>query len=151
VTAWTGGNGLWKIGMEEMFNRLIRMYSYVGDTVFDPFLGNGIMLKVAKELGRVGIGYEKDIKNKPAIMKNLGLIPEKAAAKSSNLMAAYVKQTMPPEPTEVKSSEPEAEFYMRRAQSESDKIGNLVEALCEEEGCATNGSTPELEYEEVEV
>jgi ParB family chromosome partitioning protein len=151
VTAWTGGNGLWKIGMEEMFNRLIRMYSYVGDTVLDSFLGNGIMLKVAKELGRVGIGYEKDIKNKPAIMKNLGLIPEETAVKSSKLMSDYVKQTMPPEATEVKSSEPEAEFFIRRAQSESDKIENLIEAICEEEGCANNGSASELEYEEVEV
>jgi hypothetical protein len=152
VTAWTRGKGLWDIGIEEIFNRVIRIYSYVGDTVLDPFLGNGIMLKVAKELGRVGIGYEKDIKNKPAIMKNLGLIPEKAAAKSSNLMAAYVKETMPPEATAVISSEPEAEIYGPMTQYESNnKIEKLIDALCEEEGCANNGSTPEHEYEEVEV
>ncbi|RPH50195.1 MAG: ParB/RepB/Spo0J family partition protein [Desulfobacteraceae bacterium] len=107
--AWIGGNGLWKIGIEEMINRLIRMYSHVGDTVLDPFLGDGIMLKVAKELGRVGIGYEENIKNKPAIMETLGLIPEVTAVKSSKLMSDYVKQTMPSEENAVKSSESDAE------------------------------------------
>lgn len=38
--------------------RLIRMYSFVGDTVIDPFLGSGTTTKVAASLGRNSIGYE---------------------------------------------------------------------------------------------
>jgi len=38
--------------------RLIKAYSYVGETVLDPFLGSGTVLKVAMELERNGIGYE---------------------------------------------------------------------------------------------
>jgi DNA modification methylase len=41
---------------DELVRRLVRMYSYVGDTVLDPFLGSGTTVKVARELGREGIG-----------------------------------------------------------------------------------------------
>jgi len=43
---------------EELPYRLIRMYSLVGDTVLDPFLGSGTTTKVAAGLGRNSIGYE---------------------------------------------------------------------------------------------
>ena len=43
---------------EELPYRIIRMFSYIGDTVLDPFLGSGTTLKVAKSLFRHGIGYE---------------------------------------------------------------------------------------------
>lgn len=43
---------------EELPYRLIRMFSFVGDTVLDPFVGSGTTLKVAKSLFRKGIGYE---------------------------------------------------------------------------------------------
>ena len=38
--------------------RLIRMHSFVGDTVLDPFLGSGTTSKVAAQLGRHSIGFE---------------------------------------------------------------------------------------------
>lgn len=43
---------------EEIVRRCVRLYSYVGDTVLDPFTGSGTTLKVAKELDRNYIGYE---------------------------------------------------------------------------------------------
>jgi len=43
---------------EELPYRIIRMFSNIGDTVLDPFLGSGTTLKVAKSLFRNGIGYE---------------------------------------------------------------------------------------------
>lgn len=38
--------------------RLIKLFSFVGDTVLDPFAGSGTTLKIAKELKRHYIGYE---------------------------------------------------------------------------------------------
>ncbi|MHA2187770.1 MAG: DNA-methyltransferase, partial [Candidatus Thorarchaeota archaeon] len=43
---------------EELPRRCIKLYSFVGDTVLDPFAGSGTTLKVARELGRNSIGYE---------------------------------------------------------------------------------------------
>jgi len=42
----------------ELPYRLIKAYSFVGETVLDPFLGSGTTLVVARDLKRNGIGYE---------------------------------------------------------------------------------------------
>ena len=42
----------------ELPYRLIRAYSFVGETVLDPFLGSGTTLLAARDLGRNGVGYE---------------------------------------------------------------------------------------------
>ncbi len=43
---------------EEIVRRCVRMFTFVGDTVLDPFAGSGTTLKVAKELERNFVGYE---------------------------------------------------------------------------------------------
>lgn len=40
--------------------RLIRMFSFVGDTVYDPFLGTGTTAVAAEAWGRNSIGCEID-------------------------------------------------------------------------------------------
>ncbi|HMT62714.1 MAG TPA: site-specific DNA-methyltransferase, partial [Microthrixaceae bacterium] len=40
--------------------RLVRMFSFVGDTVFDPFLGTGTTSAAAAGWGRNSIGCEVD-------------------------------------------------------------------------------------------
>ena len=52
---------------EELPYRLIRMFSYIGDNVLDPFLGSGTTLKTAKSLFRKGIGYEINNDSEPII------------------------------------------------------------------------------------
>lgn len=42
----------------ELPSRLIRAFSFRGETVLDPFLGGGTTLLAAARLGRHGIGYE---------------------------------------------------------------------------------------------
>src|SRR5438309_6955287 len=44
---------------EEIPRRLIRMFSILGDVILDPFLGSGTTLKVAMDLDRRFVGYEK--------------------------------------------------------------------------------------------
>lgn len=43
---------------EEVAHRLIRMFSFAGDTVLDPFMGTGTTLLAAAKCGRNGIGVE---------------------------------------------------------------------------------------------
>jgi len=57
---------------EEIPRRLIKLFTMVGEIVFDPFAGSGTTLKVARELGRKGVGYEIDLELKPVIRKKLG-------------------------------------------------------------------------------
>ena len=57
---------------EELPRRCIRLYSFVGDTVLDPFAGSGTTLKVARELGRNSIGYEINPTYESVIREKLG-------------------------------------------------------------------------------
>ncbi|MCL4538366.1 MAG: site-specific DNA-methyltransferase [Bacteroidetes bacterium] len=43
---------------EELASRLIQLFSFVGETVLDPFLGSGTTSKAAASLKRNSIGYE---------------------------------------------------------------------------------------------
>ncbi|MFQ6010874.1 MAG: DNA-methyltransferase [Nitrososphaerales archaeon] len=56
---------------EEIPVRLIRLFSFKGETVLDPFLGSGTTSKVARDLGRSTIGYEIDPELKPIILRKL--------------------------------------------------------------------------------
>jgi len=69
--AWT--NGVWTFNGEskkrighpapfprELPKRCIQLFSYEGDTVFDPFMGSGTTLIEAEENGRIGFGVDID-------------------------------------------------------------------------------------------
>jgi site-specific DNA-methyltransferase (adenine-specific) len=57
---------------DELPYRIIKLFSYKGETVLDPFLGSGTTMKVARQLGRNSIGIEiiKDLE--PIIREKLG-------------------------------------------------------------------------------
>jgi len=56
---------------EELPRRLIKMFSFVGDTVLDPFLGSGTTSLTAKILNRNSIGYEINEDFLPIIKEKL--------------------------------------------------------------------------------
>lgn len=58
---------------EELPRRLIRMFSFIGDTVLDPFVGSGTTLLVAKNLNRNSIGYEINEDFLPLMKEKLGI------------------------------------------------------------------------------
>jgi len=59
---------------EELPRRLIRMFSFPGETILDPFLGSGTTVKAALELERNGIGYEIQPAFLPLIREKMGLL-----------------------------------------------------------------------------
>lgn len=64
---------------EELPRRLIKMFSFIGENVLDPFLGSGTTTKVARELGRNSIGYEIN-------KKFLSIIEEKVGKNKKSLL-----------------------------------------------------------------
>lgn len=56
---------------EELPKRLIKMFSFAGETVFDPFAGSGTTSFAAKNLGRNSIGYEINKEFAPIIYEKL--------------------------------------------------------------------------------
>ncbi len=58
---------------EELPKRLIKMYTFIGDTILDPFLGSGTTVKEALNLRRNAIGYEINEKFLEIIKEKLGL------------------------------------------------------------------------------
>jgi len=55
----------------ELPKRIIKMFSFYGETVLDPFLGSGTTLQACKLLGRSGIGIEIDKSYVPIIKKKV--------------------------------------------------------------------------------
>ena len=58
---------------EEVPRRLIKMFSFVNDTVLDPFLGSGTTSLAAKKLKRSSIGYEINPEFLPLIKDKLSI------------------------------------------------------------------------------
>jgi site-specific DNA-methyltransferase (adenine-specific) len=59
---------------EELPKRLIKMFSFVGETVLDPFLGSGTTSLAARNLDRNSVGYEINQEFLPVIREKIGVI-----------------------------------------------------------------------------
>lgn len=57
---------------EELPKRLIRMFSFPGETVLDPFMGSGTTAYVARNLERNSVGYEINPNFIPLIKERIG-------------------------------------------------------------------------------
>jgi len=77
---------------EEIPYRLIRMFSIIGDTVLDPFLGTGTTMKVAINLNRNSIGYEINEYLLPIIKEKVGITQKHL---TSNYSIEIIKRRTP--------------------------------------------------------
>jgi site-specific DNA-methyltransferase (adenine-specific) len=61
---------------EELPRRLVKMFSFPGETILDPFLGSGTTMLAAARLGRNSVGYEINPGFLPLIRERLGIETE---------------------------------------------------------------------------
>jgi DNA modification methylase len=109
--------GTRQIGHEAMFPdelpiRLIKMFTFVGDTVLDPFLGSGTTVKAAMELNRNSIGYEINETFLATIKEKIGL-EENLLSFSNEIQILKRKDKIEVEKTDyvprIKDAEPKIE------------------------------------------
>lgn len=62
---------------EELAKRCIKLFSYIGDVVLDPFSGSGTTCAVAKKFGRQYIGIDLSAEYTKLAQKRLDNIPQK--------------------------------------------------------------------------
>jgi modification methylase len=70
---------------EELPRRLIKMFSFIGDIVLDPFIGSGTTMTAARNLNRDCIGYEINRKYIEGIKETLGREVELFTAENNNI------------------------------------------------------------------
>src|SRR5258708_21228366 len=75
----------------ELAERLVRMFGFVGDTVFDPFMGTGTTNVAAAKWGRNSIGTEVD----PEYFKQAR---RRMSQQSADLFRVASLTSHPPEP-----------------------------------------------------
>jgi site-specific DNA-methyltransferase (adenine-specific) len=76
---------------EELPARLIKMFSFSGETVLDPFLGSGTTALAARNLGRSSVGYEINSDFIPTIKDKLNVGQSDRAATEYVLLNDSVK------------------------------------------------------------
>lgn len=110
---------------DELVERIIKMYSFVGETVLDPFLGSGTTIKVARELGRDGVGYERDLRYKAVIMKKLnsGKSDEKIGTRTQSVARQFSEMA------ENQAAPADAETDMVFSLSEDVMFGNVLKTV----------------------
>lgn len=112
---------------EELPRRLIRMFTFPGDTVLDPFLGSGTTAKVALGLGRRAVGYEINAAYLDLIKESIGL---SGGREDLQIIARRSKRLDLPDPLylpRIQEAKPQLEPEAFEAQR--DKLYKVVEIL----------------------
>lgn len=73
----------------ELPERLIKMFTYVGDTVLDPFVGSGTTIKASKDLNRNSAGIDINPKFLSIIKEKVG-INQKMLDKEAEFKVIYM-------------------------------------------------------------
>ena len=78
---------------DDLAFRIITLYSYVGETVLDPFVGSGTTMKVARGLGRNSIGIEINKELIPIIKKKVGFNGQDKLLDNNDTLEVLVRAT----------------------------------------------------------
>jgi site-specific DNA-methyltransferase (adenine-specific) len=100
----------------ELPERLIRLYTYTGDLVLDPFMGSGSTLVAAARLGRRFVGYDLD----PTYVD------------IARLRVRDEGEATPPTPIDLETPEPEPAGDSVDFQARASREGKAAQALAEE-------------------
>lgn len=76
---------------EELPYRLVKLFSYKGETVLDPFLGSGTTMKIARKLGRNSIGFEVNEELIPIIKKKVGIDQKQITENENDVISFLVR------------------------------------------------------------
>lgn len=77
---------------EELPYRAIKLFSYVGEIVLDPFVGSGTTMKVARQLERNSIGIEIKKSLIPIIKEKVGFSGQKTLNKNDDTFELIVRE-----------------------------------------------------------
>jgi len=77
---------------EELPYRIIKLFSYKGETVLDPFVGSGTTMKVARQLGRNSIGIEIKKSLIPIIKKKVGFEGQLSFENNSDTFEIIIRE-----------------------------------------------------------
>lgn len=77
---------------DELPYRIIKLFSYIGETVLDPFVGSGTTMKIARELGRNSIGIEIKKSLIPIIKKKTGFEGQLALDKQDDTFEIIIRE-----------------------------------------------------------
>ena len=77
---------------EELPYRAIKLFSYKGETILDPFLGSGTTMKVARDLGRNSIGIELKKSLIPTVKEKLGLSGQRKLDNNKDIFEVIIRK-----------------------------------------------------------
>ena len=139
---WNFG-GARQIGHEATFpdelpRRLIRMFSFVGETVLDPFLGSGTTARAALELERCVVGWELNADYLPLIREKicpdqlgLDLGCERARIEFAEAPLAQTTEPPPDYRPHVADANPLKDIAGEKAARQSEPLFKVREVLDE--------------------
>ena len=76
---------------DELPERLIALYSYVGETILDPFAGSGTTMKIARGMNRNSIGIEMKKELVPIIKEKVGFAGQEKIVESDDTFEVVVR------------------------------------------------------------
>src|SRR3989344_916166 len=86
---------------EELPFRAIKLFSYEGETVLDPFVGSGTTMKVARRLGRNSIGIEIKKELVKTIKEKIGFNGQKKLCLETDTFELITRKILKNEPIKL--------------------------------------------------
>jgi site-specific DNA-methyltransferase (adenine-specific) len=110
----------------ELPEQLIRLYTFEGDLVLDPFMGSGSSLVAAARTQRAYVGYDLD----PAYVEIArGRVADEEARRADREAVQAVAEPAPAGTTAEPEVDPEGDTFQRRATREGKAAQKLAEQV----------------------